>query len=154
MVDALRQTKLEHLCLKSPLQEVLNLEGQDVIETHARLVEDTDANETANEGVTLEETLGVLGVELQELTSRTTNLGQDKTDTPNLALVAQAVLAGELQLRVETRILEGATGDLVTVESQQHGARLDQHGASLHIVDLEEKQCLRLAVVPRGPAYA
>ena len=154
VVDGLGQTALEDLGLEATLQEILDLEGQHVIETHARLVEHTDADETANEGVTLEETLGVLRVELEQLTGRTTNLGQDKTDTPNLALVAQAVLAGELQLRVETRILEGATGDLVTVESQQHGARLDQHGASLHIVDLEEKQCLRLAVVPRGPAYA
>ena len=138
MVDTLRETGLEDLGLQPTLQEVLDLEGQHVIETHTRLVEHTDADEPTDEGVTLEETLGVFRVELEQLTGRTTNLGQDETDTPDLALVAQAVLAGELQLRIETRILEGATGDLVTVKSQQHGARLDQHGASLHIVDLEE----------------
>ena len=68
MVDALRQTKLEHLCLKSPLQEVLNLQSKHVIETHAVLIKHTNANETANEGVTLEKTLGVLLVEGEQLT--------------------------------------------------------------------------------------
>lgn len=138
MVDALRETGLEDLSLQPTLQEVLDLEGQHVIETHTRLVEHTNADEPTDKGVTLKETLGVLRVELEQLTGSTTNLRQDETNTPDLALVAQAVLAGELQLRVETRILEGATGDFVTVESQQHGARLHQHGASLHIVDLEE----------------
>ena len=96
VVDTLRQAKLENLCLKATLQEILDLEGQDVIETHARLVEHTDADETANEGVTLEETLGILVIELEQLTSRTTDLGKDETNAPDLALVAQTVLAGEL----------------------------------------------------------
>ena len=48
VVDGLGQAALEDLSLETALQEVLNLEGQHVIETHARLVEDTDANETAN----------------------------------------------------------------------------------------------------------
>ena len=121
MVDTLRKTSLEDLGLQPTLQEVLNLEGQHVIETHTRLVEHTDADEPTDESVTLEETLRVLRVELEQFTSRTTNLGQDETNAPDLALVAQAVLAGELQLRVETRILEGATGDLVTVRSQYMG---------------------------------
>ena len=96
MVDGLGQTALEDLSLETTLQEVLNLEGQHVIETHTGLVEHTNANETTNEGVTLEQTLGVLGIELQELTSSTTNLGQGETNTPDLTLVAKAVFAGEL----------------------------------------------------------
>ena len=48
VVNGLGQAALEDLGLETALQEVLDLEGQDVIETHARLVEDTDANETAN----------------------------------------------------------------------------------------------------------
>ena len=96
MVDGLRETALEDLSLETTLQEVLDLEGQHVIETHARLVQDTDADETANEGVTLEETLRVLGVELQELTSCTTNLGQGETDAPDLTLVAETVFTSKL----------------------------------------------------------
>ena len=97
VVDGLRETTLEDLRLETTLQEVLNLEGQHVIETHARLVEHTDADETANEGVTLEETLGILVIELEQLTGSTTNLGQDEANAPDLALVAEAVLASELK---------------------------------------------------------
>ena len=96
-MDGLRQAALEDLGLETALQEVLDLEGQHVIETHARLVEHTDAHQTANQGVTLEETLGVLGVELEQLTGSTTDLGQNETNAPDLALVAQAVLASELK---------------------------------------------------------
>ena len=99
MVDGLREAALEDLGLETALQEVLDLEGQHVIETHARLVEHTDAHQTANQGVTLEETLGVLGVELEQLTGSTTDLGQNETNAPDLALVAQAVLASELACR-------------------------------------------------------
>ena len=96
VVNGLRQTALEDLGLETTLQEVLDLQGQHVIETHAGLVEHTDADETTDEGVTLEKALGILVIELEQLTGRTTNLGQDKTNAPDLALVAETVLAGEL----------------------------------------------------------
>ena len=70
VVDGLGQTTLEDLSLKAALQEVLDLQGQHVIETHAGLVEHTDTDETADKGVTLEETLGVLLVESKQLTAR------------------------------------------------------------------------------------
>jgi hypothetical protein len=68
VVDGLGETELVDASLETALQEVLYLQGQDVIELHAGLVEDTDTDETANEGVTLEETLGVLLVESEERT--------------------------------------------------------------------------------------
>ena len=69
VVDGLGKTKLVDTSLETALQEVLDLEGKDVIELHAGLVEDTDAHETANESVTLEETLRILFVESEELTA-------------------------------------------------------------------------------------
>jgi hypothetical protein len=54
--------------LQAALQEILNLQGQHVIELHAGLVEDTNTHETANEGVTFEEALRVLLVESEQLT--------------------------------------------------------------------------------------
>ena len=96
MVDALGQSNFEHLRLQPAFQEIFDLEGKHVIETHAALVEHTNAHETANEGVTLEETLGVFDVELEEFTGSTTNFGQGEGDTPDLALVAQTVLSSEL----------------------------------------------------------
>ena len=135
VVDRLGKAELEDLSLQPTLQEVLDLQRQHVIESHTGLVEHTNADKTADEGVTLEKTLGVLVIELKQLTGRTTDLGQDETDTPNLALVAKTVLAGELnynthmhlvmaeretqthlQLGIKTSRLKGATGDLCAVK--------------------------------------
>lgn len=68
VVDGLGETELVHAGLEATLQEILDLEGQDVIELHAGLIKDTDADETANESVTLEKALWVLLVQGQELT--------------------------------------------------------------------------------------
>lgn len=68
VVDGLGEAELVDAGLETALQEIFDLEGQDVIELHAGLVEDTDADETANEGIAFEETLGVLLVEGQKLT--------------------------------------------------------------------------------------
>ena len=69
VVDGLGKAELVHAGLETALQEVLDLEGQDVIELQARLVEDTDTDETANEGIAFDQTLGVLLVEGEELTA-------------------------------------------------------------------------------------
>lgn len=96
MVDALCEAELEDLRLQPSLQEVLDLQRQHVIETHAALVQHTDTHESANEGVTLEETLRILRIELQQFTGGTTDLGQDEGDTPDFTLVAETVFSGEL----------------------------------------------------------
>lgn len=68
VVDGLGEAKLVDAGLETTLKEILDLKGKDVIELHAGLVEDTDTHETANQGVTLEEALGVLLVESEQLT--------------------------------------------------------------------------------------
>lgn len=73
MVDALSEAELEDLSLKTTFQEVLNFQRQHVIETHAGLVEHTNAHKTTYEGVTLKQTLRVLCIELEQLTSGTPN---------------------------------------------------------------------------------
>ena len=97
MVDALSETTLEHLSLQSPLQEIFDFQGEHVIQSHAGLVKHANTDESTDEGIDFEQTLGVLGIEIQELTSSTTNLGQGEANTPDLTLVAKAVLAGELE---------------------------------------------------------
>lgn len=69
VVDRLGEPELVHTRLQAALQEVLDLEGEHVVELHARLVEHANADQTANERVTFEETLGVLLVERQKLTA-------------------------------------------------------------------------------------
>lgn len=68
VVDRLGQAELEDLGLETALEEILDLEGQDVIELHPALVEDTDPDETANEGVALEQAARVLLLESEKLT--------------------------------------------------------------------------------------
>lgn len=68
VVDGLGQAELVHAGLQAALQEVLDLQGKHVIELHARLVEHTDTHQTANEGVTFEQALGVFLVQGQKLT--------------------------------------------------------------------------------------
>jgi hypothetical protein len=118
VVDGLGKTELVDASLQATLQEVLDLQGKDVIELHAALVEDTDTDQTANERIALEETLGVLLVKSEELTmwmldgehhnivdgrnipGSTTDLGEGELDAPDLTLVAETVLANSLQLSV------------------------------------------------------
>lgn len=68
VVDGLGEAELVNAGLETTLQEILDLQGQDVIELHAGLVEDTDTDQAANEGVAFEETLGVLLLKSKELT--------------------------------------------------------------------------------------
>lgn len=76
MMDRLGKPALEDLCLQPAFQEVFDLQRQHVIETHAGLVKHTNSDEATDEGVTLEETLRVLRIELKEFTSGTTDLGE------------------------------------------------------------------------------
>ena len=69
VVDRLGETEPVHTGLKTALQEILDLEGKDIIESHAGFVEHTDTDETADQGVTLEQTLGILLIESEKLTN-------------------------------------------------------------------------------------
>lgn len=68
VVDRLGKAELVDASLKTTLHEIFDLEGQDVIELHAGLVEHTDTHETANEGISFEQTSGFLLVEGKKLT--------------------------------------------------------------------------------------
>ena len=68
VMDRLGETQLVDASLETTLQEIFNHQGQHVIELHAGLVEHTDTNQTTNEGIAFEQTLGVLLVEGKKLT--------------------------------------------------------------------------------------
>jgi len=113
-MNRLRETRLENLGLQTALQEILDLQGKHVIEPHTALVEHTNTDQSTDKSVTLEETLRVLVIELEQLTGCTADLGQNKRDAPNLALVAQTVLSRELELSIETGSLVRSTRDLIS----------------------------------------
>jgi len=68
VVNGFGESEFVDTGLETTLKEIFDFEGQDVIKLHARLIEDTDTDETTNQGVTFEETLGVLFVESEKLT--------------------------------------------------------------------------------------
>ena len=56
MMNRLRQPQLEHLCLKTALQEVFNLQTQNIVEFHAVLIKDTYTNQPTQKGITCNQT--------------------------------------------------------------------------------------------------
>merc|ERR1711998_411155 len=106
VVDGLGQATLEHEGLEATLHEVLEGERQHVIETLLVLIEDSVADHAAHESLTLEDTSGVLLVLGEQGTGGGTDLGERQANTPDLLLVLQAVLANDLELSIETLLLE------------------------------------------------
>jgi hypothetical protein len=52
MMNRLRQSQLEHLRLKTALQEVFYLQTQNIIKFHAVLIKDTYTNQPTQKGIT------------------------------------------------------------------------------------------------------
>jgi len=110
VMDGLGQSQLEHLGLEPPLQEILDLEAEDVIQLHLGLIQNANPDQTPEEGVSFEEAAGFLLVQGEELTGSLTDVGQDELHSPDLTLVAESELADQLQLLVEASLLEGTPG--------------------------------------------
>merc|ERR1712045_728400 len=106
VVDGLGQPQLEHLGLKTTLQEVLDLETEHVVELHLALVEHTDPHQATQQRVALEQPLGVLLLEGEEDPGGGPHLGEAVLDAPHLPLVPQPVLSDQLQLLVQSSLLE------------------------------------------------
>lgn len=66
-MDGLGQTKLEDLCLKAAIEEVLNLETKHVVELHLVLFKDAVADEATEQRITLKQTLGALKSKISPL---------------------------------------------------------------------------------------
>lgn len=83
--------------LKTTLQEIIDAESQHVIELHAGVIQNTNTDETTNESVTLEEALGVLLLESQELTGSTTI---PVSANPLISTTSFKIRAGECPYRI------------------------------------------------------
>jgi len=113
VMDRLGETELVDLGLEPSFQEIFVLQGEHVIELHAAFVQDTDTNQTANQGVAFEEALGVFLVQGEKLTGSTTDLREGQTDAPDFTFVAETIFTNGLQFLIETSRLERTTGDFV-----------------------------------------
>jgi hypothetical protein len=131
VMDGLGETGLKDDGLEAALEEVVDLQREDVVEGGLALAEHAHANAAAEDGVTLEDTLGVLLVESEELTSSRTEAREDERDPPDLALVPQTVLADHLELLIKTLLLKRATrateGDVVCSVSRAKERDVNPH---------------------------
>ena len=112
VVDGFGEVLLEHLGLQAALKELLGGKKQDGIEVELVVREESVTGHAAEEGCSLENALGVLGVEGEEGTGGLTELGEGVLDAPDLALAAEAVLSDELELGIEAFLLVRTTGRL------------------------------------------
>ena len=133
MVDALSQAQLEHLGLQPPLQEIFYLQAQHVIQLHPALVQNPDPHQSTEQGVPLEESLGVLLVQGQQLTSGLPDLGQSVLHPPHLTLVPQPKLTDQLQLLVQSLLLERTTRSNVRLRANCR--RHDDAKASISLIE-------------------
>lgn len=113
VVDGSGQTQLVDLGLQTSLQEIFWLQGQDVIQLLLVLGQDTGTDQSSDQSVTFEQSLWVLLVTGQQVTSSTSNLGQLEVDSVDFTLVLQTVLTGKLQLSVQTSRLVWSLWDSV-----------------------------------------
>lgn len=115
MVDRLGKSLLVHLSLEATFKELLGGELKNEIELELVLGEETVTIHTTEESCSLEDALGVLRVEGEQSTGGLTKLRQSVLAAPDLALASESILSDKLELGVETFLLEGTTGSLVSL---------------------------------------
>ncbi|EGW14258.1 hypothetical protein I79_025300 [Cricetulus griseus] len=126
MVNRFSQAQLKDLGLQLPLQEILSLQAQDVTQVHLALIQYPNANKSPQQSIAFEKTKWVLFVQGQQLPGGLADLGQGKLDPPYLAFVPEPVFSDQLQLPIETRLLEGSLwGDIGFATNPTCG---NQHG--------------------------
>ena len=84
--------------LQAALHELVKSQTEDVIELSLTLLEQTELDDSSDESVTLEHSLGVLLIKSEQLTGGLTDLGEGQGNAPDFSLAAQTVLADNLQL--------------------------------------------------------
>ena len=100
VVDGLSKSLLVDLGLESTFQQLLCRQLEDGIEFQLVLGQQTVTVHSAEEGGSLENTLGVLRIQSQQGTSRLSQLGECVLDTPDLTLTAETVLSYQFQLSI------------------------------------------------------
>jgi len=110
VMDRLGEAKFEDLRLQTAFEEIFDAKTQNVIEFHLRLIQDADSNQTTEESVTFEQSSRVLLLEREQDTRGFPDFGEGEFDAPDLAFVTEAEFADELQLLIQSFLLEWTTG--------------------------------------------
>jgi hypothetical protein len=112
MVDALSKSLFVHLGLETSLQQFLGGQLKYVIEFKLIVGEETITLHSAQEGSSLEHSLGILGIEGKKGAGSLSELGKGILHTPNFTLASKAILSDKLKFCVEAFLFVWATGCL------------------------------------------
>jgi len=96
--------------LQPLVEQLVDGETEHVIQLQLLAREEPVAVHAVEQGSALEKSSGVALLEGQQLSGGLTEAGEDEVHSPDLTLVLEAVLADQLQLVVDTFLLEGTTG--------------------------------------------
>ena len=111
LVDRLRlESLLVDAGLQSLVEQLIDGETEHVIQLQLLAREESVAVHTVEEGSAFEKSPGVALLKSEQLSGCLAEAGEDEVHSPDLALVLEAVLADQLQLVVDTFLLEGTTG--------------------------------------------
>jgi hypothetical protein len=98
--------------LQSTLQELIEGQTKDVIESSLIFLEEAKLHDSSDEGVTFEESFGISLVEGKELSGSLSELSESKLNAPNLTLVPETELTNGHQLSSESILIERLPGSL------------------------------------------
>ena len=95
--------------LEPLVEEFVEGETQHVIEFEFLVAEETVSVHSVEEGSAFEQPSGVLLLKGEQLSGGLSELGQQEVHSPYLSLALEAVLADQLQLVVDSFLLEGSS---------------------------------------------
>lgn len=112
MVDRLGKTLLVYLRLETSFQQLLRRQLQDGIQLQFVVGKKSVSAHPTQQGGTLEDSFGVLGVQREESPCGLAELGKGVLDTPNFTLASEAVFTDQFQFSIQTFLFVWSTGRL------------------------------------------
>lgn len=106
VVDRFGVTTGENAGLQTTVKELVDSKTKHVIQFVFTFVQKTHAIQTTDQSLTFEDTLRVLLVKGEQVTSDGTDLTESQLDAPDLTLVLETVLSDKLELGIDTLLLE------------------------------------------------
>lgn len=106
VMDGFRQAQLEHERLQTSFQEILRLQGQNIIQIVLIVGQEPVTVHATKQCIPFEYATRIVLVQGQQRPGGISDFGQSELDAPKLALVAKAVLSNQLQFLIQTFLLE------------------------------------------------
>ena len=112
VVHRLGKTLSKNLGLKAALKQLLGSQLKDGIQLEFRIIQKPISVHTTKQGRSLEDSLGILGIQSQQNTGRLSQLGQGVLHSPDFALAAESVLTDKAKFSIQSLLFEWSTRGL------------------------------------------